>query len=716
MNSNKISFKGCNPSPLSSYLKALGIFRIIYEQLDPEALAWWEDDIFYISSQNSKDNIINFFLFNYTPTPIIAPWNGGSGFYLKDTSKKKGLELLSKAEADRFIPYRNVINKAKKILLELKIDKAPSDKNKKAKEDIIILLRNILEDNEVNWLDVVATITQEDIKYPPLVGTGGNDGRLEFTNNFMQRIVSLFDTLTGKPKKNTDILLKSSLFNIPIASLPKVVIGQFSPFLAGGPNGTIGFTSKDITSCNPWDYILMLEGAITFSSAVTKRIGSGGIGRMSSPFTVSFSVAGFGSASYFEVDKFRAEQWMPIWEKPTKFKELYTLFSEGRANVGRKNAQYGVDFARAVATLGVDRGISSFIRYGYLERNGRAYLAIPFGRFTVERKIEVALLDDLDIWIDRLRKTVRDKKIPNRFKRELKRIEDTILEICRGSTTSKWQELIISLGEAEYLFSKSKKISKDKNLLPISNLSPKWLKQVNDGSIEFRLASALASIRDERVGSLRRHMIPIKEDKRRAWFDFDKGLPNVVWHKGALIDSMINVLKIRMHLVKKENLEYLPINGKIKVSIEDINCFIDKNVDDEKIERLLWGLNGINWDKAYEEDYESDELTEIFPPYGMIKLVHYHDKLPINEKKKLYVNVPVDPSIILKAKAGDFNTAIKRAYKRLIGVNLYPKFQEGCVSADISRRIAASILFPISKEDIKRLIKLILKPIYDEED
>ncbi|MBW1973356.1 MAG: hypothetical protein JRI44_11080, partial [Deltaproteobacteria bacterium] len=134
MNSNKISFKGCNPSPLSSYLKALGIFRIIYEQLDPEALAWWEDDIFYISSQNSKDNIINFFLFNYTPTPIIAQWNSGSGFYLKDTSKKKGLELLSKAEADRFIPYRNVINKAKKILLELKIDKAPSDKNKKAKE------------------------------------------------------------------------------------------------------------------------------------------------------------------------------------------------------------------------------------------------------------------------------------------------------------------------------------------------------------------------------------------------------------------------------------------------------------------------------------------------------------------------------------------------------------------------------------------------------
>ncbi|MBW1972609.1 MAG: hypothetical protein JRI44_07210, partial [Deltaproteobacteria bacterium] len=115
------------------------------------------------------------------------------------------------AEADRFIPYRNVINKAKKILLELKIDKAPSDKNKKAKENIIILLRNILEDNEVNWLDVVATLTQKDIRYPPLLATGGNDGNLEFTNNFMQRIVSLFDTLTGKPKKNTDILLKSSL-------------------------------------------------------------------------------------------------------------------------------------------------------------------------------------------------------------------------------------------------------------------------------------------------------------------------------------------------------------------------------------------------------------------------------------------------------------------------------------------------------------------------
>ncbi len=38
-----------------------------------------------------------------------------------------------------------------------------------------------------------------------MLGTGGNDGRLDFTSNFMQRVVSLFDVESeaGTAKPNT---------------------------------------------------------------------------------------------------------------------------------------------------------------------------------------------------------------------------------------------------------------------------------------------------------------------------------------------------------------------------------------------------------------------------------------------------------------------------------------------------------------------------------
>ena len=32
-------------------------------------------------------------------------------------------------------------------------------------------------------------------KYPSLLGTGGNDGNLDFTNNAMQRLGELFDPI-----------------------------------------------------------------------------------------------------------------------------------------------------------------------------------------------------------------------------------------------------------------------------------------------------------------------------------------------------------------------------------------------------------------------------------------------------------------------------------------------------------------------------------------
>jgi CRISPR-associated protein Csx17 len=79
-----ITFNGCAPVPLAHYLKALRILRLISEQVDATARGSWLND--YLSLHLSADAaaLTEFFMHSYRPTAVLAPWNGGSGFFPKD--------------------------------------------------------------------------------------------------------------------------------------------------------------------------------------------------------------------------------------------------------------------------------------------------------------------------------------------------------------------------------------------------------------------------------------------------------------------------------------------------------------------------------------------------------------------------------------------------------------------------------------------------------
>ena len=52
----QILLRGCAPEPLIHYLKALGILRLIAEQLDPQARAAWHGDTFMLETEKTKKN------------------------------------------------------------------------------------------------------------------------------------------------------------------------------------------------------------------------------------------------------------------------------------------------------------------------------------------------------------------------------------------------------------------------------------------------------------------------------------------------------------------------------------------------------------------------------------------------------------------------------------------------------------------------------------
>ena len=227
-----------------------------------------------------------------------------------------------------------------------------------------------------------------------MLGTGGNDGRLDFTNNFMQRLVTLFDPSDDKasPLPETTTRLVLALWASPCDSLETAAIGQFLPSSAGGPNGANGFDGG--IKVNPWDFVLMLEGAIVFAAGLARKCSASQLPQASAPFAVRGSGTGYQSASAADVGA-RGEQWMPLWNHPSLYCEVRTMLREGRCMVGKRPAGRGVDMARAIARLGVNRGISQFERYGYIERNGLSNLAVPLGRFDVHQRRGQRLLDEV---------------------------------------------------------------------------------------------------------------------------------------------------------------------------------------------------------------------------------------------------------------------------------------------------------------------------------
>ena len=117
---------GCTPEPLGNYLKALGVFRLVAEQADPSARAWWEAGVLRLTTRFDETGLESFFLgqnssdLAFAPSPIFAPWGGRPGFYEvgSNSGAKERLERLVSSESDRkqLGPASSVLRKLRDLL------------------------------------------------------------------------------------------------------------------------------------------------------------------------------------------------------------------------------------------------------------------------------------------------------------------------------------------------------------------------------------------------------------------------------------------------------------------------------------------------------------------------------------------------------------------------------------------------------------------------
>jgi CRISPR-associated protein Csx17 len=724
---------GCTPEPLMGYLKALGVFRLVAEQADPDARCEWSGGVSALQSKLDRLGLIEFFLNRYRPTPILAPWNGGSGFY---GSGVVALNEIEKSKVDRLKLYRDTITQIRSLI--------PNGKPKDAdKELLLVRCRAELPDAVVPWLDTCFVLSESGPGYFPLLGTGGNDGRLDFTNNFMQRLGQVISLEGGPPPTESEGWLTAALWAEGLTSLDKAAIGQFNPGGIGGANGVQGRFDAD-SRVNPWDFVLMIEGALLFAGSVARRLGANAPPRAVFPFSVESIAVGYGSATASEETSggSRSELWLPIWEQPASLAEVRHLFAEGRAQLGRRQARNAVEFALATNLLGVSRGVKAFTRYGFLKRNGLAYLAAPLGRVPVTPRPAARLLNDppLTAWIDRLRSACRDKeKTPARYQTGLRQIDRAMFGFANRSEQGSAADrralvnVLAAVGRAERTFASGLRFCADKYIRPLQDISAQWLDQADDSPTfrEFRLATAVAGVRPvprTEIGLPRVFLEPVKP--RGTGFNWDEGSTSAVWSNRSLAANLAAVFRRRQMEAYRAGLDRVPLTSPRPAPLADVIAFLRGETDDQRLADLLWALTAIDWSSVESRWTVPADPNALAIPfeYGVSRLLVEPISLTargaawrVGTGDGSEVTQP-DPEVFHALASGQTMAvvaAVDRAARRLksgglVVVGYRNRRQSGRPLAVTSSlradRLLAAMLFPLSPADVEAVANAVLYP------
>ncbi|MEI8210977.1 MAG: type I-U CRISPR-associated protein Csx17 [Planctomycetota bacterium] len=789
---------GCSPAPLANYLKALGILRLVGEQVDVSARGWWQDEHFCLMSHLTTEEVEHFFLKTYQPTPIVSPWNKGSGFY---KANDPGLAPLENSTASRFERYRRGVSDARMLLDSvanadgvIRSIKARTKTNKSfqtdeqrqslANSDVFnqtislleqlgsrsdvpekerdIVLKEIdvvrsliipatrpatkaeagnLKENggykrilaaaerrfrslkasmipdcrklwrgpHANWISAALVLDDEgNPAWPSLLGTGGNDGNLDFTNNVMQRLGDLFDLAStdGDCHSTTRSLLLHAIWSSPSDRMASSAIGQFQPGNAGGANSSTGSIGESLV--NAWDFVLMMEGAILFSSRSTRRLDPSTSSRASAPFAIRSQAIGHNSPGFEKAQ--RGEQWMPIWCKPATLDDVSGLLGDARLQLGKQTANRPIDAAHAISRLGVARGIDSFVRYGYLERNGQSNLAVPLGRIRVRQSLHAYLIDDLSTWLDRVHRRSQDKNSPSRFSQRVRILADSVMSaLTHDDAPGRWQEILQSAAQLESLQTTGSGIDAG----PIPALSVDWINAIDDGSPEVRLATALGSAAsaysNERkaIDPVRHHWLPLERGARR-FKTSDKRLakdPRVVVTGRDPISDCAAIVERRFIEAAAKGERRLRLVSALGASarLEDLALFVCGQLDIQRVFDLARALMAVKWDEWHPKFTLQSRKTSETPPEAWLALRLACLPWPLADGRR----IPSEPTIVRRLMSGDSSGAIQTALTRLRSTGIRVPLRAAFTDPQTARLWAAALVFPIDRQSATRAMAIL---------
>lgn len=689
-----LKLEGCRNDTLFGYLKALGILRLVTRQCDSRARGSWDGATFVLHTTQGSDQVVEFFQKVYSPTPIVNPWNNGAGFdgTRKNGKQDRATEIIAQIRAtnlDRWEPYRRVIEFIFSKFIDTSLRKSMLEAGQK--DEFIRGLRALIPEEGLDWIDSAVGITQDDVAYPYLLGSGGNDGRLDFSVNFGERALSL---VGERPVTRGRELLLDSLFDSSLATLTSgAAIGQFSARHAGGMNASTGFDADSLL--NPWDYVLMLEGSLCFRSAVATRLQyHEGKGRVVFPFAFRDVAGGYGSASV--VEKSRGELWLPVWDGLISYPGLRDLFRRGRMDSPYGDASPTIvrsaadasEAAIAAVTKGVDLGLRDFKRVAFLERNGLAFTAATVGNVRVSKHnfpIVASLSRAAARWIEQVR---RLKVAESGDVAELLRMFDnTLFALVRGgkTATARGGDLLTVLARLEFAVARRA----PDHPAPLPYLESDSIDGLGNETIAKRLAVALSSFGGtEQKMRIRLDLEHVRYDDKKHGLVYDRSREPML--SSSLSDTLSNIC-VRRYRIMGDSRSDGWITGTRCASIDDVANMLDWRSDSEMRGQLsaLLIASSIISPPCKVQTIDGNASGSLLPAaFAVMKIVVDHPTAR-------------DSRILHYLRARDFRRALELATRRARQINGLPPgaIFRNVADANISdcRWYASVLLVPIER-------------------
>lgn len=362
-------------------------------------------------------------------------------------------------------------------------------------------------------------------------------------------------------------------------------------------------------------------------------------------------------------------------------------------------------------------------------RSGKAYLAAPLGTLSVgSRTAEaVELISDLDAggWLSRIRRLGREKGVPARARMAVKQLEDALFAMSEAHAHVSERSVQGALGALGDLvrWLRDSRDAPEKISLP-PRLSYKWVRMADDGTPEYRVAAALASL-GWSSGENPRQDTPV-EGEAPSTDPADAAAPKkrialaahfaplgaetinqtrVVWGAGSLEFNLIAVLQRRLI---DESIA-APLDAAAPARLADITAFIEGEFDDVKCARLLAGLvwaQPPRWLPFVKQPrpvvpFAYAALKPIFAPATSLKTLVEKGLVPPNCK------LPIPPGLVSRLRSGGVEEAVSLALARARASGIASPFASPGMSKKIETgsRLAAALLIPIDEYGLETLME-----------
>jgi CRISPR-associated protein Csx17 len=324
----------------------------------------------------------------------------------------------------------------------------------------------------------------------------------------------------------------------------------------------------------------------------------------------------------------------------------------------------------------------------------------------------------------------------------IRAIDSAIFDFCKYGGNSFFQRILVALGHAEReLALTSGKVGQSKaKPSPLAGLSLDWIKAANDGSREFALALALASVWDpeQKIGPFRVNLEPVDWEKRcRAWAE--KGRC-VVWNAADLATNLASVLQRRLMDGTRAGCENLPLASHFSVPLDTVAAFLAGDLDDQRIEQLIWGLMLVepSFKVPIPHETNGSDATPLPRAYALLKLLflpaplvaersgdHVQWRLARrldDDQMETGLGIRPEPRILPLLRAGRVGEACRIAAQRLRVSGLMPMpgplpsgtarddtWAEATANPRWGQRLAAALLAPISSKSVNHLLHLVCR-------